>query len=110
MPPQEVIDQATDFFLRYGLRIQQKGPDRLALSGGGGTIAIQAGYVSTDSDVTEVDLFTTEWQHPARRFMARISGSPPAPAGPTILAASPGLSVALIMSALALIVVGLMFV
>ena len=69
LKPEEVIDQAEEYFMKVGLEVKEKGQCCLRLEGGGG-------YVNLDiyeKKRTEVELTGREWEYHIKKFAEKFS-------------------------------------
>jgi hypothetical protein len=69
--PEEVVEQAIDYFGEEGLGLSMTGdsPCCVAFEGGGGHVSVTA---SREEHGTEVRLETREWDYHVKRFLGQI--------------------------------------
>ena len=70
MDPEEVVEAAFDYFGEgLGLEGEDAGPCCVYFEGGGGFVRITA----NETDPTEVELETREWDYDVKAFMKKIA-------------------------------------
>jgi hypothetical protein len=70
---QQVLEQAVDYFGPdgVGLELTENGATSVRFQGGGGYVVVRA-QRQQDSEMTEVEIESREWDYNAKRFLEEI--------------------------------------
>lgn len=68
LPPEKVIEKATAYFEKLGLKVVDRGPGSVCLEGGGGRVTVTA----CGENGTDVEILTEQWDYQVKQFIQMI--------------------------------------